>query len=64
MSVYGLPVATTHDGKPVVVTGYNHLAGETLRVRLPDQADDAPAAKIRMDDKGWGPTWVFLAGRK
>ncbi|MBT3289785.1 MAG: hypothetical protein HN380_20745 [Victivallales bacterium] len=62
--LYGLPVATTHDGKPVVVTGYNHLAGETLRVRLPDQADDAPAAKIRMDDKGWGPTWVFLAGRK
>ncbi len=62
--LYGLPVATTHDGRPVVVVGYNHLAGETLRVRLPGQRNDEPTAQIRLDDPGWGPTWVFLVGRK
>lgn len=61
--LYGLPVATTHNGNPVVVVGYNHLAGETLRVRMPGQSPDEPAKKVRIDDKGWGPTWVFLAGR-
>lgn len=61
--LYGQPVATTHAGRPAVVVGYEHLAGETLRVRLPGQSDDDPAAKIRLDDKGWGQTWAFLVGR-
>ncbi len=62
--LYGLPVATTHDGKPAVILGYEHLAGEKLLVRESDQPDDAPPAKIRLDDKAWGSTWVFLTGRR
>ena len=44
-----------------VIGGHDHLAGETLRVRLPDQAAWEPAAKIRSDDQGWegprGASW-------
>ncbi|MCC6580823.1 MAG: M56 family metallopeptidase [Phycisphaeraceae bacterium] len=61
--LHGLPVATTHNGKPAVIVGYDHLAGETLRVRLPGMKTDDPAERIRMDDAGWGDTWIFLAGR-
>jgi hypothetical protein len=62
--LYGLPVATTYKGRPAVIVGYDHLAGEKLRVRLPDQRADDPPAAIRLDDEGWGPTWIFLVGRR
>jgi hypothetical protein len=62
--LYGLPVATTLKGEPAVIVGYDHLAGESLRVRLAGQKDADPPARIRIDDEGWGPVWVFLTGRR
>jgi len=61
--LYGLPVATTYGGQPAVIVDYDHLSNERLRVRLPGQPSDQQAAGIRICDEGWGPTWVFLAGR-
>jgi hypothetical protein len=62
--LYGLPVATTHDGKPAVIAGYNHLAGEKFRVRLAGQKEHEAPATIKIDDQAWGPTWIFLVGRR
>ncbi len=60
--LYGLPVVTTYKGKPAVVVGYNHLAGQSFRVCLPEQKSQT-TEKISINDKDWGPAWVFMAGR-
>ncbi len=62
--LYGLPVATTHNGTPAVIVGYDHLASGTLRVCLPGQPHDQPVARVKIHDTGWGRTWGFLAGRR
>jgi hypothetical protein len=47
-----------------VIAGYNHLAGEKFRVRLAGQKEHEAPATIKIDDQAWGPTWIFLVGRR
>lgn len=61
--LYNLPVATTYDGKPAVIVGYDHLAGQKLSVRVAGQSKKEPVSKIPINDKKWGSEWVFLTGR-